>query len=180
MQSCRACAGGSCCLALGPALYLYVPKHRWQVVRLRSQVQVVQDILLHQVQMWVFNKDKPTPAGRQRGDRLGHQAVPAGRGTGRSGALGSLEAPQPWCCTRHGTGTRDKPAVCGAWASCLSAPGNLFDMSVIVSMYLAKNMSQYLWIFFNGYLSSFLHRVLPAMPWGDILCYFLCESLLSS
>lgn len=70
--------------------------------------------------------------------------------------------------------------MCGAWASCLSAPGNLFDMSVIVSMYLAKNMSQYSSIFFDGYLSSFLHRVLPAMPRGDILCYFLCESLLSS
>lgn len=60
----------------------------------------------------------------------------------------SLEAlqryTQPWCWKRDGTGTRDEPAVCGVWTSCLSAPGNLFDISVIMSMYLAKNMSQYL------------------------------------
>lgn len=91
MHSWRACAGGSCCLAF--ALYLYVPKHCWQVVRLCSQVQVVQDVLLHQVQVWVFNTDKATPAGRQRGDGLGHQVVPTERETGRNEAQGSLEAP---------------------------------------------------------------------------------------
>lgn len=34
--------------------------------------------------------------------------------------------------------------------------------------------------FVNGNLSSFLHRVLPAMSRGDVLYYFLCDSLLSS
>lgn len=87
MHSRTAGAGGSCCLPFGPALYLYVPKHFWQVVCLRAQVQVVQDILLHQVQVWVFNQDKPTPAGRQGGDGLGSAH---GEGTGRDGAQGSL------------------------------------------------------------------------------------------
>lgn len=63
MHSWRACAGGAAASLLGPALYLDVPKHCWQVVSLCSQVQVVQDILLHQVQVWVFNKDQPIPEG---------------------------------------------------------------------------------------------------------------------
>ena len=88
------CMAGSCCLALAPAIYLYVPKHCRQVVRLRSQVQVIQNVLLHRVQVRVFNVDEPTAAGRRGEDGSGARGSARRNGDRAGRAWGGLGAPR--------------------------------------------------------------------------------------
>lgn len=115
------CGAGGCRLAVAPAGYLYVPKHCRQVVRLCSQVQVIQNILLHRVQVRVFNVDEPTAAGRQAGEGgSGHRAVPAGTGTGQDGC-GVAWGPHRGHARRWRQGRDgDEPALRGARDVCLS------------------------------------------------------------
>lgn len=86
--------------ASAPAGYLYVPKHSRQVVRLRSQVQMIQDVLIHRLQVRVFDVDEPSAAGR-RGEGGG-----AARGSGRAGGPGGGDA-------EHGRG-RGEAAMRGS------------------------------------------------------------------
>lgn len=89
--------------ASAPAGYLYVPKHSRQVVRLRSQVQMIQDVLIHRLQVRVFDVDEPSAAGR-RGEGGG-----AARGSGRAGGPGGGMR------STAGDGARRQ---CGAAPSC--------------------------------------------------------------
>lgn len=183
MHSWRACAGGAAAWLLdllftlispniAGRLCVFVPKSKWYSTSSSIKSRCG---FLTRTSPFLQGDSEEMGEGTRQCPQAGGQAEVGHRAAWK--LHGGTHSPGVRRGMGQGQGTSQLCVVLGP-AVFLPQVTSLICLLLYIYIF-GKNISVFI-NFVNGNLSSFLHRVLPAMSRGDILCYFLCDSLLSS